>query len=305
MVTEKGYARALYRTDVAWWQRRSVISAIQTTVVYVVLVSVGFFVLIPVYWMLISSVKPEHEIFLFPPTWIPGEIRLYNYPKALELFPFMVYLTNTVIITAGVVAGRLFSSTLAGFAFARLRFRLREPLFMLVLSTMMIPYAVMLIPQYLIFRGLGWLDSPLPLIVPTWLGTGAFYIFLLRQFFLTIPHEMDDAAHIDGCSAFGVFWRIILPLSKPALGTVAIFSFLSEWNDFLGPLIYLNSAAKQTLSVGVAYWLVTSSAAMAFDRILWSHFMVVSLLIALPPVVVFFFAQRYFIQGVVVTGVKG
>jgi len=170
------------------------------------------------------------------------------------------------------------------------------------LSTMMIPYQVTLIPQYLIFKYLHWLNSLRPLIVPAFFGGGAFYVFLLRQFFMTIPLDYDEAARIDGASYFDVFVRIILPLSKPALGAVAIFTFMGEWNDLLGPLIYLNTADKQTLSIGIAMW----ARGGAYPAVhYFSHTMAIALLMSLPPVLVFFSFQRYFIQGVVISGVKG
>ena len=212
-------------------------------------------------------------------------------------------LGNTMTIAVAVMVGRLLSASLAAYGFSRVRFPLREVLFLLVLSTLMIPYHVTLIPQYLIFRNLGWLDTLKPLYVPAFFGGGAFYIFLLRQFFLTIPKEYDDAARIDGCGILGVFWRIILPMSLPALGTVAIFTFMATWNDFLGPLIYLNTPEKQTLAVAIMQW--ERSIEHAGYKHNWNHIMAVSCLLTVPPLLVFFFAQRYFIQGIVVTGVKG
>jgi ABC-type glycerol-3-phosphate transport system permease component len=191
------------------------------------------------------------------------------------------------------------------YGFARVRFPGRTALFILVLSTMMIPSHVTLIPQYLLFRELEWLDSFKPLIVPSFFGGGAFYIFLLRQFFLTIPLDYDDAARIDGCGTFSVFWRIILPLSKPALGTMAIFTFMSQWNAFFEPLIYLNRFETQPLAVALTTWVQTAHGSTSMHYVPWVAIMAVSTLISLPPVMVFFFAQRHFIQGVVVSGMKG
>ncbi|MEM7132258.1 MAG: carbohydrate ABC transporter permease [Chloroflexota bacterium] len=186
---------------------------------------------------------------------------LQIYVEALVRFPFFLALQNTLIITISVISGRLLSASLAAFAFARMRFRWRDPLFILVLATMMIPYHVTLIPTYILFNKLGWSDSFLPLIVPNFLGLGAFYIFLLRQFFLSIPREMDDAARIDGCSTLGIYWRIVLPLSKPALATVSIFTFLEQWNDFLAPIIYLNSPQKHTLAIAMQFYRQQTSGA--------------------------------------------
>jgi ABC-type glycerol-3-phosphate transport system permease component len=288
-----------------WVQRRSVQEGLGRAITYILLISIGLVLLLPFFWMVSSSLKEEFEIFQVPPSLIPSHLRFANYVEALSQFPFFLALRNTLIITISVIFGRLLSTSLAAFAFARMRFRLREPLFLLVLATMMIPGQVTLIPSYILFRIIGWLNTFLPLIVPAWLGSSAFYIFLLRQFFLSIPSEMDDAARIDGCSTFMIYWRIILPLSKPALATVAIFSFLEQWNDFLGPIIYLNDTSKHTLAVAMQFYRQQSSGTMFGPTRTWAHLMVVSLLVMLPCLLLFFFAQRLFIQGVVVSGVKG
>lgn len=294
-----------YGADLAWHQRRSIRSLVGKTIAYILLTTIGLMLLVPFFWMVSSSLKEEWEIFQVPPVWIPSTIRWENYREALDRFPFWLGLKNTLIITVSVIIGRLLSSSLAAFAFARLKFRLRQPLFILVLATLMIPYHVTLIPTYILFQRLGWVDSFLPLIVPAWLGTGAFHIFLLRQFFMTIPSEMDDAARIDGCNNLMIYWRIILPLSKPALATVTIFTFLEQWNDFLAPIIYLNSTKNHTLAIAMQFYRQQSSGTMFGPTRTWSHLMVVSLLVMLPCLLLFFFAQRYFIQGVVVSGVKG
>ena len=235
-----------------WRQRRNLHRAAMHALYYLLLAGIGLLLMVPFLWMLTSSVKAEHEIFSIPTTWIPEPIRWENYRHALDNFPFFRSLRNTAIITFAVILGRLASTSLAAYAFARMRFRLRTPLFLLVLATMMVPYHVTLIPTYVLFSELGWVNTFLPLIVPNWLGLGAFYIFLLRQFFLTIPAEMNDAARIDGCRArpdfpcqrfgaemndaaridgcshFGIFTRVVLPLSVPALATVTIFTFLEQ-----------------------------------------------------------------------------
>jgi ABC-type glycerol-3-phosphate transport system permease component len=207
---------------------------------YAALVAGALLFVAPLVWLVSTSLKPEDEVFLLPPSLLGSRVDLANYPQALATFPFVRAFGNTMLIVLGVEVGRLLSSSLAAFAFARLRFPLRGALFVLVLSTMMLPYHVTLIPQYLMFRQFGWLNSFLPLIVPSFFGVSAFHIFLLRQYYLSIPKEYDDAAAIDGCSRFGVYWRIFLPLSLPAIGAVALFTFLGEWNDFFAPLIYLN-----------------------------------------------------------------
>jgi ABC-type glycerol-3-phosphate transport system permease component len=193
---------------------------------------------------------------------------------------------------------------MAAFAFSRLRVPFREPLFVLVLATMMLPYHVTLIPQFLLFRDLGWLNSFYPLVVPSFLGTSAYMIFLLRQFFMSIPREYDEAAEIDGCGYVGIFWRIVLPQARPALGVLAILTFLQEWNDFLAPLIYLNDRSKMTLAVGLKVW-EGQLKQPGSDIIPISHTLVISSVMTLVPMAVFFVAQRRFIQGVVISGVKG
>lgn len=288
-----------------WQQRRSVHLFVTHTLYYILLTCLGALLMVPFLWMVVSSVKAEHEIFSIPTTWVPERIQWENYPHALESFPFLKSLLNTSTITFSVILGRLISTSLAAYAFARMRFRLRTPLFMLVLSTMMIPYHVTLIPTFVLFTKLKWVNTFLPLIVPNWLGLGAFYIFLLRQFFMTIPTEMNDAARMDGCSHFGIYLRVVLPLSIPALATVTIFTFLEQWNDFLAPIIYLNTTDKHTLAIAMQFYRQSASGAGWGPVRTWAHLMVVSLLTMAPCLALFFFAQRYFIQGVVISGVKG
>jgi ABC-type glycerol-3-phosphate transport system permease component len=260
---------------------------------------------IPFIWLISSSLKTETDAFAIPPSFIPNPVQWSNYVVGLTEFPFVRSTMNTMILVVWVMLGTVLSGSLVAYGFARVRFPGRTALFILVLSTMMIPSHVTLIPQYLLFRQLEWLDSFKPLVVPSFFGGGAFYIFLLRQFFLTIPLDYDDAARIDGCGTFSVFWRIILPLSKPALGTMAIFTFMSQWNSFFEPLIYLNRFETQPLAVALTTWVQTAHGSTSMHYVPWVAIMAVSTLIALPPVMVFFFAQRHFIQGVVVSGMKG
>lgn len=272
--------------------------------VYLPIAALALLFTLPLIWLISSSLKPETQVFEFPPRFIPREIRWANYPDVFGLFPFVTSARNTLIVVFGVMAGRLLTSSMAAYAFARLRFPGRNALFIVVLGTLMIPYHVTLIPQYLLFRDLGWLNSFKPLIVPSWFGGGAFFIFLLRQFFQTIPTEYDDAARIDGCGFVGIYRRIILPMSMPALGTTAIFTFMWEWNDVLAPLIYLNTPDKRTLAVAFQEWQRIPHGSDAISHP-WNQIMAVAFLVCLPPLFVFFFAQRYFIQGVVISGVKG
>jgi ABC-type glycerol-3-phosphate transport system permease component len=273
-------------------------------VVYVLLVLFGIVFVVPLVWLIGSSFKEERQVMAFPPQFVPNPFVWGNYPKAISKFPFWVSARNTILIVLGVMVGHLFTCSFTAYIFARMRFPFRDALFVLVLSTMMIPYHVYLIPQYILFRILGWLNSAKPLIVPHLLGQAPFFIFLLRQFFRTIPREYDDAARIDGCGWFDIYRRIMLPQALPALGTTAIFTFMGTWNDFLAPLIYLNEPKKQTLAIAIRTW-TEMKGSHVIEELLWTDLMAISVMIALPPMLVFFFAQRYFIQGVVISGVKG
>lgn len=274
---------------------------------YVVLVLFTLLFLSPMIWMISASLKPEGYVFEYPPRlWVPGAVEFENYAVAWSQFPFWRALGNTLWIMVLNMVGGITTAVLTAYVFARLRFPGRNTLFILVLSTMMIPSQVTLIPQYILFRELGWLDSFLPLTVPAFFGGGAFAIFLLRQFFMSIPHDYDDAARIDGCGTFGILWRIIVPLSLPAIGTLAIFSFMGHWNDFFGPLIYLNSQEKYTLAIAIRQWQqVAVMGSGAYRPPLWVHIMAMATVLTIPPVLVYFFTQRYFIQGIVISGVKG
>ena len=267
--------------------------------------AVGTYVFIwPLLWLVTSSVKASHEIYSFPPSLIP-EVWHWEYiPDAMSKFSFMRSFLVTMTIVVGVTIGRLLSCSLTAFAFARIRVPGRDALFIVVLATMMLPYHVTLIPQYLLFKELGWLNTVNPLIVPSFFGTTAYLVFLLRQFFMTIPFDYDEAAQIDGCSLFGIFFRIVLPLSMPALGVVMILTFMGEWNDFLAPLIYLNDLDKMTLAVALRSWHVQQNQPGGVKHP-EAYIMVVATVITFIPMLVFFLAQRYFIQGVVISGVKG
>jgi len=260
----------------------------------------------PFYWMVSTSLKPTSDVLLFPPTWVPRPIQWQNYKEALAAFPFLRGLGNTLIILVAVEVGRLLTVPIAAYAFARLRFPLRNFLFIVVLGTMMLPYYVTLIPQYLIFRDLGWLNTFLPLTVPSFFGVGAaFFIFMMRQFYLSIPKEYDDAAMVDGCGRLRVFWHIILPQSKPALAAMAIFTFVEQWNDYFGPLIYLTDSSKYTLALSFQAWQITSQSGLGYKPHPFNEIMAVSTLITLVPVLVFFLTQRYYLRGLTVSGIQG
>ena len=272
---------------------------------YLVLIGLSIIFVIPFFWMVFTSFKFPWHAVAYPPQLLPdpAKLTLYNFDFVFQQFPFFVGLRNTMIVVVGVEVGRVLTSSLVAYSFARLRFRHKNVLFLAVLSTMMLPYHVTLVPQYLIFKELGWIDTFAPLIVPAFLGGGAFYVFLLRQFFMTIPLEYDDSARIDGASILQIFWHIIMPLSIPAIGVVAIFTFMGEWNDFFAPIIYLNSNDKKTLSVLLMDWQRIQGSVGPEKP--WSAIMTASMLITLAPIVIFFFFQRYFIQGIVISGVKG
>ena len=253
--------------------------------------------LIPLAWLVSTSLKPRGQLFLTPPKWIPNPILWGNYKKALTILPFHIFLKNTLIITFSVTFGTVLSSSIVAFGFARLRAPLRNFFFIVLLSTLMIPFQVVMIPRFILFKYLGWIDTFAPIIVPNFFA-GAWNTFLLRQFYLTIPLEYDDAARIDGCSSWGIYWRIILPLAKPALVAIGIYSIMWQWNDFLEPLIYLNSQRKFTLQLGLRIF-----QGMHFTD--WSLMMAATTVVLLPCLVLFFFTQRYFMKGIVVSGVKG
>jgi len=238
------------------------------------------------------------QIFTFPPEWIPRPFEWSNYKDALTVVPFFKYFLNTMLIELFVITGIVITSSLAGYSFARLKWPFRNIMFGLVLSTLMMPYAVTLIPTFMLWKSLGAINTYLPLIVPAWFGGGAFNIFLLRQFFNTIPRDLDEAAYMDGANPLIVLWRIMLPLSKPALIVVTIFAFIGTWNDFLGPLIYLSSDEKFTLALGLASFRGLYNAQ-------WGYLMAASSAVVAPIIVLFFFGQRYFIEGITLTGIKG
>ena len=256
-------------------------------------VAVMFF---PLAWTLSTSLKSVGQIYLFPPQWIPDPIRWQNYREAVTAIPFVRYFFNTTLITVLSIIGKVLSVTLVAFSFSRLRWWGRDVLFLVMLSTLMLPPHVTLIPQFILFKQIGWIDTFLPLIVPEFFG-GPFLTFLVRQFFMSLPRELDDAARIDGCSSFGVYWRIIMPLSTPAIIAVVILVFNATWNEFLHPLIYLQSQENFTLALGLRLFQGEASTS-------WHLLMAASLLSMLPVLILFFVAQRYFIQGVVFTGVK-
>lgn len=280
----------------SWTQRVAVRRLLVQVASYAAIGSVSLFFLGPWVWLLSTSFKPRADIFDWPPRLVPDPWVWENYQRAVTVIPFFQYMGNTLLICTLVVCGRLMSCSLVAYAFARLEWKGRDALFAVVLSTMMLPGVVTLVPLYVLFTRLHWTNSFLPLTVPAFFGD-AFFIFMLRQFFRTIPFELSDAARIDGAGEGRIFLQIILPLAKPGLATVAIFSFLWTYIDFLGPLIYLTDQARWTLSLGLSQFLGTY-------RQDWGGLMAACTLFTIPAIALFLFTQRYFIRGIVTTGLK-
>jgi multiple sugar transport system permease protein len=278
------------------------------SVTYLLLAVGAVLVSAPFYWLVRSSLLTEGDNFIWPPILLPNPPVWQNYVDIFQVkfIPLPLFFRNSVFLVVMAVIGELISTSMAGFAFGRLRWVGRDFLFAVLVATMFLPAQVTIIPLFILFKELGWLNTLLPLIVPSWLGH-ALYIFLMRQFVMTIPPELDDAARIDGCGTFRIYWNIVLPLSMPALGAIAIFSFQTKWNQFFEPLIYINKTEVLPLAVGVRMF---QSAAMlpgggVSGNISWSHLLSATVVMVLPIIAVFFLAQRAFIQGIVVSGVKG
>ncbi len=270
---------------------------LELALTYALLLAGTAILMIPFFWMISTSLKPLDEVYVYPTIWIPSKLVWQNYTDVFAKVPFARYLYNSAYISLVAIVGNLIGSSLAAYSFARLRYPGKNVLFVIMLSTLMVPAWVTMIPHFILFKWLGWLDTYLPILVPAYFAQ-PFYTFLLRQFFLGIPSELEDAARIDGCSSLGIYWRIFLPLSRPALATVAIFSFFYYWNDLLYPLIYLQSQDKFPVPMGIATFRGEQYANFAL-------MMAAATMALLPLLIVFFFAQRLFIQGVVITGVKG
>lgn len=269
-------------------------------VIYLLLLGGAIPTLLPFVWLVRSALMQDSQMFVSPPEWIPSPFEWQNFSGALTTQPFGLYLINTMVIAVVSVIGTVLTCSVAAFSFSRLRWRGRNVVFAILLSSVMLPYAVTLIPTFIMWQGLGALDTIIPLTVPSWFagaGGGVFNVFLLRQFFLTIPFELDEAAYIDGASPWRVFWTIVMPLSKPAIIVVTIFTFIGTWNDFLGPLLYLQDPDKATLSLGLA-----SFQSMFVTQ--WGYLMAASAAVIAPIIALFFFLQRYFIEGVTLTGIK-
>jgi multiple sugar transport system permease protein len=277
----------------AGWTRRAA-----TIARYAVLLAVGLLLAMPYVWMVSTSLKLNGTEFALRPELIPNPVVWENYAEVFRLAPVVQWFWNSAAIALLTIAGRLVTATMAGYAFARLRFPLREPMFAVCLSTLMLPGIVTLIPEFIVFRYLNWTNSNLPLWVPAWCGGGAFFIFLCRQFFRTLPYELDEAAKVDGASPWTIYTRVILPLSVPVLVSIVIFSFNWVWSDFLHPLIYLNDREKLTLAVGL-------NSMIGMYATAWNLLMACAFITSIPVIAVFFAGQKYFVRGVVLSGLAG
>ena len=264
---------------------------------YASLIAVAVLLVLPLYWMLSTALKTPAQTFALPPEWIPSPIAWNNFVQVFQEVPFGRFILNSFILVALNIVGELFAVTLVAYGFARLRFPGRSVLFLLMLSTLMIPYHVTLVPRFIIFSRLGWINTYLPQFVPAFAGS-SFLIFMVRQYMMSIPFDLDEAAYIDGANRFQVFWHIILPLSRPALVLVVVFTFVGVWNDFLQPLIYLNDPNLFTVSLGLSFFQDVRDTN-------WNLLMAGSLMASIPPLLLFFFAQRQLIGGISIEGLKG
>ncbi|MGA2977012.1 MAG: carbohydrate ABC transporter permease [Spirochaetia bacterium] len=266
--------------------------------VYFALTIGAAFCFLPVFWLVRSSVMTLGDIFKFPPILWPAHIRWQNFAEAMQASPFLQYFRNTMIVVVPNVVGSLLTASMSAYGLGRFRFPLRNFWFALVLGAIILPPAVVLIPQFLMWSKLHMVNTFFPLIIPVWFGGGAFNVFLLRQFFLTVPKDFDDAARIDGASYWRIYWQIMIPFIQPALIAVGLFQFLFAWNDFFSPLIYLSSKETYTLAVGLQFFIGSYAT-------FWNNLMAASLIVIVLPVIVFLIGQRYFVEGVTLTGIKG
>ncbi|QUL52389.1 carbohydrate ABC transporter permease [Paenibacillus tritici] len=266
--------------------------------VYAALTVVSLIMLVPFLWMLSTSFKQPQDIFTYPPQLIPPVFRFQNYVDVFTLIPFHRFYFNSVYISFVVVAGTVFFASLAGYAFAKIPFTGRNAVFLVLLSAMMIPHEVTAIPMFLFMRDLGWIDTHLPLILlPIFGAGGVFGIFVMRQFFITIPTELEEAAMIDGCNRFRIYWKIMLPIARPGMATLTIFTFVTIWNEFFDPLIFINTRELMTLPLGLS--LFTDEVGTS-----WHYLMSATVMATVPLLIVFFLAQKRFIEGVAMTGLK-
>jgi len=291
--------RSVPGRSIAWWRSKTLGRVVHDLVVYALLIVLSVLFLFPFFWMISSALKPQWQIFVWPPQWIPDPIMWQNFAEALgnPLLPFHLFLRNTMIIEVAVLVGRLVSCTLVAYGFARLEAPGKDVLFAILLASLMLPGSVTMIPKFILFNKLGWVNTFLPLTVPSYFGE-AYAIFLMRQFFLSLPRELEEAARMDGASTLQVILQVIVPLSVPVLTVIAILTFKDNWNDFMGPLIYLNDARLYTLAVGLAFFNGQYDVQM-------NLLMAASVVVMMPLIILFFVAQRAFVEGITLTGLKG
>jgi len=282
--------------------RKKVLSTAGLILLQIFLTALLITFLIPALWMISSSLKVSTEVFAHPIVWIPDNPQWRNYLRVFQLpgMPFATFIWNTAKVVFFAVLGTVISSAMVAYSFSRLRWPGRDFFFMMLISTMMLPEVIMLIPRFIIFRNLGWIDTLLPLIVPYWFAITPIYVFLMRQFFKSLPLELEEAALIDGASRIRILFQIILPLSKPVIATVTVFALLQHYNDYLNPLIYVNSMQNWTLPLGIA----ALNADESF-RATWEMLFAASTVMVIPVIILFIIAQRYFVQGIAMTGFGG
>ncbi|MBM4413425.1 MAG: carbohydrate ABC transporter permease [Chloroflexi bacterium] len=259
----------------------------------------ALFILIPFFWMISTSLKKAGDVYIAPPQWIPVEPQWENYVTAVTRLNYGVHASNTAIIVFFVMIGTLFSSSFAAYGFSRLRAPGRDTIFMILLGTMMLPGAVTLVPTYLMFNSIGWVNTFLPMIVPAFFGN-AFYVFLMRQFYITIPKELEESAMMDGATVYHIWWFIMVPLSGSILATISVFTFVATYNDFFTPLIYISDESKRTIAVALTYFQGSPRIGPQMHLLMSAVTMSI-----VPPIVLFIVAQRYFVRGIVMTGIKG
>ncbi len=273
---------------------------LRATFATVIILSLGaMIILMPFFWMISTSLKEQGDVYLYPPEWIPRPLQWVNYQDVLTLVPMARYALNSFFIVASVMLGTILSCSSTAYGFARLRAPGRDFIFLIVLATLMLPTTVTLVPTYIAFNNIGWINSFKPLIIPAFFGT-PFYIFLLRQFYISLPRELEESAKLDGATAYRIWWDLMLPLSLPALATVAVFTFIATYNDFFGPLIYLSDESKRTVAVALSYFNGSPDAGPQMHLL-----MAMTVLATVPSLIVFLLAQRVFVQGIVTTGLKG
>jgi len=297
-VATAALARTSSRSAAAQRRRWAVVAA-----TYLAMTALALLFCFPFFWTISSSLKTGPETHFVPPTFLPAVPQWGNYVRIWSAQPVAVWMSNSVLIVVATVPGAVITATLVAYAFARFDYPGRDFFFVVMLSTLMLPYEVTLIPQYIIYQKyFGWINTYWPLIVPSWLGGGAFTIFLMRQFLMTIPRDLDDAARVDGAGSFQILWQILIPLCRPALATVAILEFLRQWNDFLGPFVYLNTPELFTMALGIRYFQTLAESTQDPKTHL---LMTATIIMALPAILLFFSCQRYFVRGIVMSGLKG